>query len=143
MREKDETVERLKDAAPLALSFVGDAVHTLIVRTEAFKENPYKNGELHNFSSAECCAAAQAEAAKRLLLLLDEEETFIFKKAKNAKVHSVPKNASLYEYKEATAFEAVIGFLYLANRTERLDFLMREIYAKRGTKVTKTDNQTD
>ena len=133
-------IERLKDAAPLALSFVGDAVHTLMVRTEAFKENPYRNGELHGLSSAECCAKAQAAAAKRLVPLLNEDELFIYKKGKNAKVHSVPKNASLYDYKEATAFEAVIGYLYLAGETERLDYLMRAIYDKRETETTETED---
>ena len=140
MRESDvRLTERLKDAAPLALSFVGDAVHTLMVRTEAFKENPYRNGELHESSSAECCAKAQAAAAKRLVPLLNENELFIYRKGKNAKVHSVPKNASLYEYKEATAFEAVIGYLYLAGETERLNCLMEAIYDKRATETTETE----
>lgn len=126
--EREYGEEELKNASALALSFVGDAVHTLYVREGNFEKNPYRNGELHKMSSKECCASAQAEAAKKLLPLLNENETFVFKKGKNANVRSVPKNAELYEYKVATGFEAVIGYLYLSGQTERLKELMTAVY---------------
>ena len=120
----------LMDANVLSLSFVGDGVHTLYVRERVFGLSPYKNDELHKLASSYCCAAAQADAAKRLEPLLQEDELFIYKKGKNAHVGSVPKNATLYDYKLATALEAVIGYLYLAGKTERLEELLNALYPK-------------
>ena len=120
----------LFDASPLALSFVGDGVHTLYVRRYVFADSPYKNAELHAEAAALCCAKSQAEAAKRLLPLLTEDETRIFKRGKGAKVHSVPKNADILEYKWATALEAVVGYLYLLGEDARINELMRLVYSE-------------
>lgn len=130
------TRQELKDVAPLALSFVGDAVHTLFVRERVFGQSPYKNNELHKLAGEVCCAADQALAAKRLLPLLNEDELFVFKKGKNAHVNSVPKHSSLTDYKSATALEAVIGFLYLSGQSERLNELMSAVYAEQDTEIT-------
>lgn len=130
--EKKLTKEELRSSPILSLSFVGDAVHTVKVRTKYFSPT-HKNNELHVLSSADCCAPRQAEAAKKMETLLNEEELFIFKKGKNAPVHSVPKNASLYEYKLATAFEAVIGYLYLLGQEDRMNELVDKSYEKEGS----------
>ena len=125
---KSYSKEELQNASPLALGFVGDAVHTLYVRRDAFGRSPYKNDELHKLSAAECCAAAQAAAAKRAEEILTEEELFIYKKGKNAHVNSVPKNASLVDYKFATGLETLIGYLYLLGLDDRITEIMNEIY---------------
>jgi ribonuclease-3 family protein len=132
------TKEELKNAAPLALSFVGDAVHTLYVRTKLFGGHPYGNSELHNLTSAEVCASRQARLAEKMETYLGEDEKFIFKKAKNAKVNSVPKHAALYDYKLATAFEAVLGYLYLSGENVRLEFLFEAVY---GIAAAETDKK--
>lgn len=124
----------LSDASALALSFVGDSVHTLFVRRYAFAFSPYRNAELHAGSSALCCAKSQAAAAKRMLPLLTEEETRVFKRGQHAKVHSVPKNADILEYKWATALEAVLGYLYLLGNDDRIAELMKEVYGSDQSK---------
>lgn len=118
----------LRDVSPLALSFVGDGVHTLLIRANNLEKSPYKNNELHSITSKIVCATKQAVDSKNLLPFLNEEELFIYKKAKNAKTNSLPKNASLMEYHLATALEAIIGYLYLSGQNERLEELLLNIY---------------
>lgn len=119
--------EELRSTPILSLAFVGDGVHTLLVRTGAFAPKT-KNNDLHALSSAYCCAQTQAKAAKKMEPLLREDEAFIFRKGKNANVGSVPKNATLMDYKLATAFEAVVGYLYLAGEDDRMKELIEESY---------------
>ena len=123
------TKEELRSAPPLSLSFIGDAVHTLFVREGHFSVN-LKNNALHAVSSEDCCAPRQAKAAKKMEELLNEDELCIFKRGKNAKVNTVPKNCTLYEYNLATAFEAVIGYLYLLAEYDRMEELIRASYAE-------------
>lgn len=122
----------LKDVNPLSLSFVGDGVHTLLIRAMSLNKSPYHNNDLHILTAQMVCATRQALDAKVLLPLLNEEELFIYKKAKNAKTHSLPKNATLMEYHLATALEAVIGYLYLSAQNERLEELLVNIYPDLG-----------
>lgn len=119
------TKEELFSVPILSLAFIGDGVHTLFVRENAFVPTN-RNNELHTASSHFCCAKAQAETAKRIEPLLSEEERFIYKKGKNATVGSLPKNADLMTYKLATGFEALIGYLYLSGKEERLTELLQE-----------------
>lgn len=121
----------LNNANPLTLSFVGDGVHTLFIRTAMLDKNPYRNDVLHELSSEYVCAPSQAEDAKIMLPLLTEEERKIFNKAKNGKINSVPKHATIYQYQLATAFEAVTGYLYLSGQNERLAELYEAIYTER------------
>ena len=124
---KKFTETELKSVAPLTLGMVGDAVHTLYARTKFFYEYPYKNNELHAMTSKEVCAKSQALMAKKVVPFLTESELFIFKKGKNAKVNSVPKNAELIEYKLATGFETLLGYLYLLGEYDRIEVLFRLI----------------
>lgn len=121
------TENELKSVAPLTLGMIGDAVHTLYARTKYFSEYPYKNNELHNVTAKEVCAKNQAIMAKKAVPFLTESELFIFKKGKNAKVNSVPKNAELIEYKLATGFETLLGYLYLAGNFDRIEELFKLI----------------
>ena len=122
------TKQQLKDTQILVLSFVGDAVHTLYVRTKLVQQNPYDNNELHKLTSKEICAENQAKFVSIIEPMLDEDELFILKKGKNAKVNTVPKHAKLYDYKLATAFEALVGYLYLLGNNERLNQIFEIIY---------------
>lgn len=118
----------LKNANPLTLSFVGDGVHTLFIRAALLKKSPFRNDVMHELTSSFVCATAQAEDAKAMLPLLTDEERQIFNKAKNGKINTVPKHATIYQYQLATAFEAVTGFLYLTGKAERLAELYGIIY---------------
>lgn len=120
--------EELRGAHPLTLSFVGDGVHTLYIRAKGFPEGRYENGTMHHLTIKEVCAEKQAEMAKKMEALLTEKELYIFKKARSAKVHSMPGHATLYQYNLATAFEAVIGYLYLLGNNTRLKELMDALY---------------
>lgn len=124
MRKRYERRELISTPI-LSLAFIGDGVHTLFVRENAFTPTT-RNNELHRSSSAFCCAASQAETAKRIEPLLTDEERFIYKKGKNATVGSVPKNADLMTYKLATGYEALIGYLYLLGEDERLETFLQE-----------------
>ncbi len=131
----------LADYAPLALSMVGDSVHTLFLRAYFSELNPYKNAKIHLEASKFACAPSQAEDAKIMLPLLTEQEKRIFNKAKNAKINTVPKHASFYEYQLATAFEAVTGYLYLSGQNDRLACLYDAIYENKLSENNNSDTE--
>ena len=120
------TIEQAKMLSPLSLAFVGDAVYTLYARSKVIQHSDAKNGALHTEATKLVKASGQAEIADAILGLLNEEEMGVFKRARNSKTHSVAKNASIGDYKKATGFEALVGFLYLTGQEERLKFLINE-----------------
>ena len=120
------TVEQAKMLSPLSLAFVGDAVYTLYARSKVIQHSDAKNGALHTEATKLVKASGQAEIADAILGLLTEEEMGVFKRARNSKTNSVAKNASIGDYKKATGFEALVGFLYLTGQDERLKFLINE-----------------
>ena len=120
------TVEQAKMLSPLSLAFVGDAVYTLYARSKVIQHSDAKNGALHTEATKLVKASGQAEMADAILSLLTEEEMGVFKRARNSKTNSVAKNASIGDYKKATGFEALVGFLYLTGQDERLKYLLNE-----------------
>lgn len=109
---------------PLVLAYVGDAVHTLFVRAHLASSSDAKTGELHKLATAEVKATHQSELAGELLPLLTEEELAIYKRARNSKMNSTAKHAELVDYRRATGYEAVLGFLYLTGQLDRLKSLL-------------------
>jgi ribonuclease-3 family protein len=91
---------------------------------------PYELNNLHTQVCKMVCATAQAEAVKQIATLLTEDENFIYRKCKNAKTNNIPKHASMMEYKYATAFEGIIGFLYMNGQNDRLCELFELVYGK-------------
>jgi ribonuclease-3 family protein len=79
--------------------------------------------QLHKNAVRFVRAEAQAEVMKEIMNILTEEEIRMFKRGRNAKSSSVPKNAKLIDYKHATGFESLLGYLYILNRKERIDEL--------------------
>ena len=114
--------------APLTLAFVGDAVYGLYMRKRLSEEHPEKVNVLHRKASHLVCAEAQFHAAKHISPLLTEEEETVYRHGRNAKSGTIPKHAEVIHYRHATGLEALFGFLYLENRTERLDFLLGQVY---------------
>ena len=110
---------------PQVLAFVGDGVHTLYIRTHLAITHPTKSGELHKMAQNYVKAGKQSEAVDGLLAELTEEETTIYKRARNYKTASVAKSSTAGEYKKATGYEAVLGYLYLTGNTERLNYLLK------------------
>lgn len=109
---------------PMALAFIGDAVQSLYARSRATVGTSSKTGALHHEVTRVVNAVSQAKEAGKLLPLFDETEQDIFRRARNCKIQTSAKHADPAEYRKASGFEAVIGFLYLTGNTERLAYFM-------------------
>lgn len=116
--------EEVNFMSPLVWAYVGDAVYELYIRTHLVnttKLNPHK---LHIESIKYVKAAAQANMLEQLMPELTEEESNIVRRARNTQNHHLPKNANVTEYMYATAFEGLIGYLYLTKQHERLNEIL-------------------
>lgn len=117
--------ERAALMNPVVLAFVGDAVYTLLVRTELATTSASKAGELNKKAAEIVSAHGQSGALERVLPLLTEEEEAVYRRGRNAKKATKSKNATVGEYVRSTGFEALLGYLYLTGQRER----MRELFA--------------
>ncbi|WP_075727586.1 Mini-ribonuclease 3 [Tissierella creatinophila] len=113
------TREDIKMMSPLQLAYVGDACYELMVRTFLLDKNLSVN-ILHKKTTGYVKAKSQSLIVHKLEEILNEQEKDIVRKGRNTKSNSNPKNANLIEYKYATGFEALFGYLYLTNQDERL-----------------------
>lgn len=120
----DETVDQPGLYAPLALAFVGDGVYELYVRTRLMHKGSLQANKLHRLAIQYVKAGAQAVSVRAILDKLSEEESAVYRRGRNAKSATVPKNADVAEYRMATGFEALLGYLYLSRRAERLQEIM-------------------
>ena len=112
--------------SPLTLAYIGDAIYDVIIRTVVVEKGNKSNGQLHKDTIALVNAGTQARIIEALEEELTEEERDVFKRGRNAKPQSSAKNASLADYKKATGFEALMGYLYLKGQRERLfDLVIR------------------
>lgn len=108
----------------VSLAFVGDAVYSLYVRTLFCTSTQAKSGELHKKSTRFVKATAQSVALDIIEPILTEKEKDVLRRGRNTKTNTVSKNASLADYKKSTAFEAVIGYLYLSGQKDRLNEIL-------------------
>ena len=113
--------------SPLTLAFVGDAVFSLYIREMLVCEANRPVGQLHKLSVNWVKAEAQSKGMRAILPLLTEKETEVFKRGRNAHTSHTPKNQSGCDYHYATGFEALVGYLYLKDETERLNLLLNEV----------------
>ena len=118
--------KNVKNINAVTLAFVGDAVHSLYVRELLTTKHDYKSGMLQKIAAIYLSAKGQSEQYYKIENLLDEEEVQIFMRARNAKKISKSKNATVAEYNISTGYEAVLGYLYLLNRQERLNFILSQ-----------------
>ena len=105
----------------IILAYIGDCVYELYVRNFSIGTGKAKTRDLSRISAGFSKAASQANVLRRLEASLSEEERKIVKRARNKKITSKPKNADPMDYKLATAFEALVGYLYLKGESERLE----------------------
>lgn len=112
--------EKLKAVNTAVLAYMGDAVYEQAVRGHILKSGAYHVKNLHNIAIGFVKASAQAHVIKSMFNELTEEEQALVKRARNRKYTTKAKNADPVTYKWATAFEAYIGYLYLAENEERL-----------------------
>lgn len=123
-QEIGERALDIRQVSPLALAYVGDTVFDLYVRTQLVLTKEEAPKLMHTDAVHFVKASAQAQMAKYLLDSLNETETAVLKRGRNQKSLSVPKNALLLDYKWATGFEALLGYLYVTGQSERLYELM-------------------
>ena len=115
--------------SPLSLAYIGDAVYEVYVRTRIIREQPNMPAhKLHTHAVKYVKAAAQSASVSALADILTEDELAVFKRGRNAKSPTVPKNADIRDYRRATGFEALVGYLYLSGETERLEYIMEQAY---------------
>ena len=110
----------LKTYSPLTLAYIGDAAYELVIRSLVVEQGNAPVNKLHKRSSRLVKAQAQAEAAVKLLDVFTEEELAVYKRGRNARSHTMAKNAEMTDYRMATGFEAVMGYLHLKQDYERM-----------------------
>lgn len=122
------TKEQLRKMNTTTLAYLGDAVFEVVVREKIVTEKPGDAGRAHHTAVRYVSAEGQARAAKAMLAsgFLSEEEEKLYKRARNHRTMSRPQHADPKTYKIATGFEALLGYLYLADERQRL----REIAAE-------------
>ncbi len=113
-----------RQAPALVLAYVGDTVYDLYVRTLLVHKSDAAAHGLHVQSAGLVCANAQAQAYRRIEHMLSPEEEGVYRRGRNAHMGSIPKNASIMDYRIASGLEALLGYLYLTGQDQRLQELM-------------------
>lgn len=117
------TDDQLRAISSVGLAHMGDAVFEILVRGWLCAHGKATGKGLHQATIRLVCAESQSQKAQRILPLLTPEELAVFKRGRNAQVHSVPAHASRAQYAEATALEALLGWLYLRGQKARINEL--------------------
>lgn len=112
--------------SPLALAYIGDAVYDLIIRTVVVERANRPANELHRITVRYVSAEAQSRIVETLIENFTEEELSIYRRGRNSKPHTMAKNASPSDYLKATGFEALLGYLYLQDKMERVLELVKK-----------------
>lgn len=116
----------LRTLSPLALAYIGDGIYEILIRTKVISRGSTQVNNMHKKGASLVKAGTQAEIIQKLLearLLTQEEET-VYKRGRNAKSVTMAKHATMAEYRKATGFEALCGYLYLSGQMERLSWLV-------------------
>ncbi|MCI8496102.1 MAG: ribonuclease III [Lachnospiraceae bacterium] len=125
----------IRSYSPLTLAFIGDGIYDLIIRSVVVGKGNSHVNNLHKRASSLVKAQSQSELIKALLPELTEEETAVYKRGRNAKSTTVAKNATISDYRRATGFEALIGYLYLEGQMDRIMELILSGMEKTGKGV--------
>lgn len=136
----------IRSYSPLVLAYIGDGIYDLVIRSMVVGKGNAHVNEMHKTTSQYVKAHAQSEMIQELLPELSEEEAAVYKRGRNANSATMAKNATMADYRRATGFEALMGYLYLENRMERMMELILhglEIYhapsEEDNVKTVKTD----
>lgn len=121
-----KTLEEIKMYSPVTLAYIGDAVYELLVRDLLLSEKNLPSHILSKKSKSFVSANAQSCIYDSIIDFLNETEQEFFKKGRNTKITTVPKNMTVADYKKATGLEAIFGYLYLNGQNERI----KEIFFK-------------
>ena len=135
VKNKETLLEQIKTAfhceeqdvraySPLTLAYIGDGIYELVIRSVVVERANRSANDLHKKTVKYVKAPAQSAMIQALEQELTEEEEAVYKRGRNAKSYTTAKNASMGDYRRATGFEALMGYLYLTGQTERLLYLV-------------------
>lgn len=110
----------IKEYSPLTLAYIGDSIYDLIIKTIIVNQGNKQVQKLHKKVSSLVQASAQSVMMRGIQECLTEEERAVYKRGRNAKSVSPAKNQSLTDYRRATGFEALMGYLYLKKEWKRM-----------------------
>ncbi|NLL80449.1 MAG: ribonuclease III [Clostridiales bacterium] len=120
----------IRTFSPLTLAFIGDGVYELVVRSIIVERGNKSVESIHKEKSRYVKAQTQAAMADAIQELLTPVEQAVYRRGRNSNIHSSAKNASMSEYRKATGFEALCGFLYLQGENERMMILVKAGFEK-------------
>ena len=122
-----DNIGKVNTMSPLTWAYIGDAVYELYIRNHLINTTNLKPNKLHREAIKYVKASAQAQTLENLQEILTDEEKEIVRRGRNTENHHLPKNANLRDYTYATAFEALIGYLYLTKQEKRLNEILQKI----------------
>ena len=115
----------IRTYSPLVLAYIGDGIYELMVRTVLVGQGNRQASTLHKKASSYVKASTQAAMILAVQEELTEEEHQVYKRGRNAKTVTMAKHASMHDYRHATGFEALMGYLYLTNQSKRMIDLIK------------------
>ncbi len=124
--------DEIRAISSVGLAHLGDAVYELLVRSYLCAQGKATGRGLHRATVELVRAEAQARRADAILPLLTEEELAVFKRGRNAHVHTIPHAASRGDYLKATALECLLGYLYLRGERQRISALFQAMMEVNG-----------
>lgn len=123
----DRTKQEVELMSPLTWAYIGDAVYELFIRNKLINETNLKPHKLHIEAIKYVKAKSQAEKLNEIYEFLTDEEKDIVRRGRNTQNHHLPKNSNVQEYMYSTAFEALIGYLYLTKQHTRLKEILEKV----------------
>lgn len=114
-----------KTYSPLTLAYIGDCIYDLIIKTMVVSHGNKQVQKLHKETSSLVQASTQSLMMRKMQEVLTEEEHAVYKRGRNAKSVSPAKNQSITDYRRATGFEALLGYLYLKKEWKRMMDLVK------------------
>lgn len=123
--ERAKSPEEINMLSPLTWAYVGDCIYELYIRTDLVNKTKLKPHKLHIETIKYVKAKAQADILKKIENNLTEKELDIVRRARNAENHHLPKNADPADYMYSTAFEGLIGYLFLTKQDDRLKEILK------------------
>lgn len=116
----------IRSYSPLTLAYIGDGIYELVIRTILVEQGNCQPQKLHKRASALVKAQTQSAMMETLTPLLTDEELAVYRRGRNAKSYTMAKNATMGDYRRATGFEALMGYLYLTQQEPRMLKLIKE-----------------
>ena len=118
--ELEFNFKNANEYSPLVLAYIGDAVYELYIRSMIVSKSNMQVNKLHKEATSYVKAKAQSEIIEKIIPHLKEEELTVYKRGRNAHSYTSAKNADIVDYRRATGFEALIGYLYITDNKERI-----------------------